>query len=261
MKAPLRSSAILWTGPSRINGYQVAVVVTGLRGLRGRNGGSSNRKTGRMAQVHIVQVDVDPRDRSANGREGVCGTCAFGSGGCYVEWSRGPLSAWKAFHAGRYAQRSPEDVAAQLRETGQKVRLGASGDPYAAPDSVWVALTQGVAGWTGYTHQWVRPDAQGLRGLLMASCEHPGQKALAARMGWSTFLAGEDVEGIECPASETYKARFPHKAVSCDSCGLCCGTARGQRHIGIAVHGGAVSGRKALAVVRALAAQNAAQNA
>jgi hypothetical protein len=86
-----------------------------------------------------------------------------GHGRCYVRTGEAPLSIYRAFRRGRYPRASFEIL------TGKAVRIGAYGDPAAAPPELWLSIASVALAWMGYTHQWRRPDMQVLRGVLMAS--------------------------------------------------------------------------------------------
>jgi len=86
-----------------------------------------------------------------------------GHGRCYVRTAKAPLSIYRAYRRGRYPRESFEIL------TGKVVRIGAYGDPAAAPPELWQGVAAVAKAWAGYTHQWRRPDMQPLRAILMAS--------------------------------------------------------------------------------------------
>jgi hypothetical protein len=61
--------------------------------------------------------------------------------------------------------------------------MGTYGDPAFVPVSVWHKLLSNVIGWTGYTHQWRKVTSQGLKTLVMASCESIESKNDANSLG------------------------------------------------------------------------------
>ena len=67
---------------------------------------------------------------------------------------------------------------------GRKIRLGAYGDPAAAPKVLWEAVVSQAESFTGYTHQWRLVD---LQDLCMASCETASERALAKDRGYRTY--------------------------------------------------------------------------
>ena len=220
------ASAILYEGPSMIDGAPIVVVATD---------SSKNRKTGGMVQTWIMRQDVAPHDALKTGQDAsVCGDCPHrpvNGGACYVTVFQAPLSVWKAYHRGSYGKYQPGQYA------GRMVRIGSYGDPAAVPFEVWQAYSEGAAGVTGYTHQWRNADPR-LAALTMASCDKPEERAQAKAQGFRTFRIMLETETrergeISCPASE----EAGHK-LSCAECGSCNGNATGRRgDVAIVVHG------------------------
>jgi len=209
----------LWRGPSRIDGAPI-VVLASMR--------SSNPKTGNMIQTWILRADIAPGDAVKGGADAsICGDCPHRGDGtgkgrsCYVNVWHAPRGIWAAWGRGKY----PAVAGCDLPRigAGRMVRLGAYGDPAAVPVEVWTALVSRAAGHTGYTHQWRRDIASGLRGLCMASCDSEADSRAAWAAGWRTFrvrrgdaptLPGE----VICPASDE-----GGKRTTCDRCRLCSG--------------------------------------
>lgn len=253
------NGAILYRGPSMLDGSPIVAIVTGLRT------GSSNAKTGAMLQTWILRDDVAPHTAIKTGADAaICGGCplrgiAMGDStkerGCYVTVHQAPLSVWKAYKRGAYPDWTRQPALIAQAGEGRAVRLGSYGDPVAAPLGVWRELTKWARSWTGYTHQWrdVVHSVTEWQRLVMASVEsHAG--ALKAHMeGWRTFRLIESVadlaQGAEvlCPAS----AEAGHKS-SCDRCSLCMGTAsRSRKSIAIVAHGAGRKHAKSVAVTLA----------
>ncbi len=219
---------VLWQGPSAIDGGPIVVIAT----LR-----TDNRKTGPMVQVWILRADVEPHiAKRRNLDVSICGNCPHkGNGGkgssCYVIAHQGPLQVYRAWQRGNYVDYVPADHDHLLRD--QSIRMGAYGDPCAAPYTVWSNLARLSSLHTGYTHQHATGRNWRFRGLLMASCETLEQSQTAHARGWRTFRTMPSVEQrspleILCPAT---------KGTHCADCGLCSG-ASGARSICIPVHGG-----------------------
>jgi hypothetical protein len=241
-------SAIVWEGPSRIDGAPIVAIITGIRRP------SKNSKTGPMAQVWILRADMSPLEAIARGLDGsICGGCAFraqpqismgavewADRACYVDVGKAPMAIYKKYARGGYARMDPALISTYL--VGRTCRLGAYGDPYAVPIVVWQALVAFARRHTGYTHQWRRPDAIAYQGLIMASADCERDHVEARAQGWRTFrvlpeggsaapLAGE----ISCPASAEMGYR-----TTCHACGLCNGAAAGRagvKSIAILAHG------------------------
>jgi len=234
-KAKAPRGYILFEGPSLLDGGPIVVIAIVK---------SSNRKTGDMVQTYILRADLSPLDAVKVGNDSsICGNCPHrgieGKGrSCYVNLGQGPLAVFKAYKAGNYPKVSPINPTFQASVKGRKVRLGTYGDPAAVSRLFWNAVLQGADGWTGYTHQWrTRPD---LQNLCMASCDTLQDYESATKAGWRTFRVRLESlplmeREIACPASEE-----AGKRTTCDSCGLCKGTAAAARNIAIVAHGGIV---------------------
>jgi hypothetical protein len=223
---------VVYRGASVLDGGPVFVVVTLSAG---------NRKIGDMAQAWVMRSDLPPRDAIATGLDrSVCGACVHRSGAvtgrsCYVATQLGPTTIFKSFVAWQYPDRAPIVAGAMLG--GRQLRITAYGDPAAVPFEVWDDLTTCVSGWTGYTQQWRTCDPR-FRSVCMASAASAADVAEARALGWRTYrtrtaddalLTGE----VVCPAS-----REAGHAATCDTCGLCRGTARdGVKSIAIVAHG------------------------
>lgn len=231
-------SAIVYSGPSQLDGEPIVGIVTGI------DGSTSNKKTGDLAQLWILRADLDPLDAIQTGRDSsICGGCAHRGDGtgngrtCYVAVKNAPLTIWRAFQRGVYPSASPRIVADVLATQGRGLRLGAYGDPAALPVHILQDLTRGIPAWTGYTHQWQdRPD---LRPLVMASCDTPAELEQARADGWRTFRVrtAQDLlqaREIACPASDE-----AGKRTTCANCTLCDGKRDTDRRadIAIVVHG------------------------
>jgi len=226
MKKP--TSSVLYRGPSMIDGQPIVAIATV---------GSSNSKTGAMVQTWIMRDDVEPHKALKTGDDSsVCGDCPHrpaNGGACYVTVFQAPLSVYRAYHRGRYADFEPGQYA------GMVVRIGSYGDPAAVPVEVWTAFTQGTKGHTGYTHQWRKAPA-GLMKYCMASCDSESDRVDAVAMGWRTFRVRLDSEPVlegeaVCPAS----AEAGHK-LECSQCKACGGnTGRRIGGITIIAHGAA----------------------
>jgi hypothetical protein len=176
------NGAILWRGPSLIDGEPIVAIAVGLANA------SSNRKTGAMLQTYILREDISPVDAVRTGAdESICGDCphrgrlaaiapdqgaALTSGPgpsaeaqtvyqklegrgyrvgrtCYVNVGQGPLGVWRAYKRGRYLEPGQGQGALELLGAGRIVRLGTYGDPAAVPAAVWARLTARATGRRG----------------------------------------------------------------------------------------------------------------
>jgi len=218
---------VVYEGPSELNGKPIVAIITGLVTP------STNRKTGPMAQLWILDATTEPHVAVKTGEdESVCGDCPARNKWCYVTTFQGPLSIYRTWKRGGYQQYDRE----LLR--GIVLRFGAYGDPAAVPIGRLEEIGGIVSRFTGYTHQWKRCDRK-LRHLCMASVDTVSDQREAAASGWRTFrvsspdsprLRGESI----CPASE----EAGHK-INCYDCGACDGRRRPKvkSHIVIQAHG------------------------
>lgn len=236
---------IIYRGPSALDGAPIVAIVTGIKS------GSANEKTGAgLLQTWIIRADVSPIEAVNTGADAsICGDCIHRGDivdgrnvgrSCYVTVFQAPLSVYKAFQAGRYADVSNDPQAIASIGAGRGVRLGSYGDPAAIPLAVWQSLTSGAAFWTGYTHAWRQADPA-LAALCMASADSPADRFLAKAMGYRVFrVTGADSRAdrdprseIVCPAS----AEAGYKT-TCDACKACGGLgSRAKADVVISVHG------------------------
>lgn len=230
---------IVYEGLSSIDGAPIVVILTGY----GRR--SKNAKTGSLEQAWILRADLDPVAAANAGADvSICGLCRHrptlarvtGDAPCYVNIGRAPLAIWRAYRAGRYPRaKTVADVATILQ--GRRLRIGAYGDPAAAPVDLWCALVDLADGHVGYTHQWqsVGFDALAWAPMVMASVDSAAEAAQATELGMRYFRVSIGVDRqsreVSCPAS----AESGHR-VQCADCMLCGGTSKAARSIVIADH-------------------------
>lgn len=219
---------VFYNGPSQLDGSPIVVVGT----LE-----TSNVKTGDMVQVWIIRSDVNPVQATKTGEDAaVCGSCPhrwYNGGACYVNVGQAPNAVYKAYQAGKY----PEYNAAQHEHYLQhrKIRLGAYGDPAAAPFEVMNYLANIGIGHTGYTHQSKhRNFDERFLSICMVSADSPKQAKYWQDKGARTFrvaMVGDAMydSEIECLSDS--------KGLQCLDCGLCDGNTRQSKNIVIAVHG------------------------
>lgn len=230
---------ILWEGPSAVDGAPLVVIATGLRS------GSNNVKTGAMVQTYILRADIPPMDAVKSGQDAsICGSCVHRGDGtgkgrsCYVTLFQGPRGVYAAYKRGSYDRATGDDQLKALG-AGRMIRLGAYGDPAAAPASLWQKLLAKAEGFTGYTHMWRTIDAAAWHPLVMASADSELDMADAHALGYRTFrvtpIGTGPVRGTEivCPASHEAGQK-----VECIDCKACMGTsAKARVSIQIMAHG------------------------
>ena len=166
-----------------------------------------------------------------------------GNGECYA-WHGSP--AWAFVSMARARKRGKfYDLARALdsrKVSARMVRLGAIGDPAACSPlaAAFIASKVRAAGLAlvGYTHGWRTADHW--RGRLMASCDTLAEVDQAVDLGWRAtvvlpyqhsgrrFTTPGGRTGVVCPAQLG--------PVTCNTCRLCDGSARGPV-IGFIDHG------------------------
>ena len=190
------NGAIIYKGPSQIDGKNIVVIVTGL------NSKTANAKTGDMLQTWILLDNVSPMEAVKTGQdESICGGCKH----------RGRLE----LIAGKWIW-----IKKSTYFVGRKVRLGAYGDPAAVPVSIWQDLTMFADTTTGYTHQWQDKANAALKYLTMASADSITEYKQAIKAGWRTFR-------VKKPSDHAMKGETvcPNTTVglNCADCGACKG--------------------------------------
>ena len=224
----------VYRGPSMLDGNPIRAILTR---------GSTNAKTGDMAQLHILVDDVAPHVATKTGADAsVCGDCPqrpANGGGCYVTVFQGPRAAWVASQgrdvdlAGAVAMLTVKAAKSTRRAV---LRLGAYGDPAALPEYVVRDLCTAVQGRaTGYTHQWRRADCEWVKAYCMASTESMRDTLIAWNRGWRTFRVGPVSEVVNTPGKEITCVNTT-RGTDCADCGLCFGALR-AKSITIEVHG------------------------
>jgi len=205
---------IVYEGPSRLDRSKNVVAI-----LTGR---SENRGTGPMLQLWIL----DPEESPLGDRTTICGSCPLQDGRCYVNWGQAPLSVWNKYKRGGY----PVSKQISVETRGQKVRLGAAGEPAALPVRVLKALTKEATSWTGYTHAWKRFPS--LRRFLMASVETEAEAKEAWTKGWRTFRTTTLDKGAARPSWGVMGSTQDRLEITCPKvfgkqcfdCGACNGS-------------------------------------
>lgn len=251
MKRPI--GLVLYRGPSMLDGAPIVVIATGLAN-------SSNSKTGKMVQTHIIRADIMPMGAIHSGQDkSICGDCIHRGDGtgkgrtCYVRVFQSTTAVFKAYQRGIYPDYDPALHDKYLQ--GRAIRFGSYGDPMAAPVAVWDNLAVLASVRTGYTHQWRRSGMPSFAHLVMASADTIADKSAAAAAGYRTFRVGEEKQKGEvlCPASEP-----AGRKLQCIDCCACDGQSGRKASVYIPLHGGtAVIGNKAKLESRIIARQAA----
>lgn len=223
---------------SRFNGEKIVVIFTGLT----KN--SSNSKTGHMIQSWILSARSNPYATSKARKDfAICGDCpqrhSLG-GKCYVNLMHGPYAVFKAYKKGNYTKLNLnlEEHKALLR--GKNVRIGSYGDPCAVDLEFWKDLLAIGFDYTGYTHQWNKPENKGYQAFCMASTENEIETLVAQERGWRTFRVRGNKEALlkteyMCPASVE-----GGKKLTCETCLSCNGNGLNKttpKSVAIILHG------------------------
>ena len=242
----MSNGIVFYRGPSAIDGVAIIGAASGVYKP------SKNPKTGPMVQTWILLAGIAPHHATRTGADvSICGNCrhrgeivtlpngALSNRGrsCYVTTFQAPLNIWKQCTAGKYPDVSLAETAEIF--AGQKIRLGAYGDPAAIPFEVWESVMVGVGRGqsTGYTHQWKDCDSR-FSQYCMASADSALERELANAKGYRTFRVTHRGEHkargeVVCPASEE-----AGKLTDCASCRACGGlSSKARADIVIAAHG------------------------
>lgn len=220
---------ILHEGSSKIDGRDIVVIAT----MK-----TSNRKTGNMVQVWILDANVNPVESYKLGLDrSICGDCIHrGTNGkgrsCYVNLGQAPLAIYRAYKKGVY-KKLPSGMISIIF-SGKKVRFGAYGDPVLIPLNLVELIAKVASSHTGYTHQWKKTKYQAYKLFFMASCDSIGDEVIARANGWRRFrvLSKESEkmsDAIECPSDS--------KGIQCSACTLCKGASIAAKSIWINAHG------------------------
>ena len=223
----LSNGYVLFEGQSPVNGENIVGILT----IK-----TTNKKTGQMAQLWILNADIDPVDAKKQGKdESVCGACKLRQslgGACYVNLGHAPKQVYKAYKRGIYKPVSRKGFAIF---TGLSIRFGAYGDPAMLPVDILATLKSVAKNNTSYTHQWAEKNTDMvLKSLSMASVDNIEEQKIASDNGWRTFrVANIDSEVLEneivCPNVT--------KGITCLECKLCGGASVKAKNIVIPVHG------------------------
>tara|TARA_R110002126_G_scaffold166567_1_gene314230 strand:- start:293 stop:1051 length:759 start_codon:yes stop_codon:yes gene_type:complete len=234
-KAPKARGYIMYKGPSMLTGAPIVVIATM---------STNNVKTGDMVQTWILDANTNPVEAVKSGDDvNVCGTCPHRGTTCYVNVGQAPNAVYKGFKRGIYPM---FDIALHgIHFASRKIRLGAYGDPAAAPYATMALIASLGIGHTGYTHQINHKgfDKRFL-GLCMVSADTPKQAIKYQALGAKTFrvaLVGDSLahDEVECLADTG-------QGIQCADCGLCDGT---KKNVAITVHGKGASKFKSAMVI------------
>jgi hypothetical protein len=253
------NGAVIYNGPSMLDGAPIVAIVSGFNG-------ASNAKTGPgLLQVYILRADMKPLEAAQSGADkSICGTCIHrgehdaegrlipSTRTCYVTLIHGPRMTYVSWLNGAYIDATNSDLTALV--SGRKVRLGAYGDPAAVPLNIWHALLKEVVGITGYTHAWRQfPE---LAQYVMASCDTEQDRVHAKALGFRTFRVAPAVgyeagnREVLCPASKE-----AGKKATCDTCLACGGhSSKAKVDMFIPLHGNGIAAANRRGIITQIAA-------
>ena len=227
------TGVVFYVGPSMLDGQLIVGIMIF---------DSDNEKTGHMAQIIYLLVDVSPTEAIKSGADtAICGPCPHRGTTCYVMVFQSPLSIWRAYHRGNYPVVSLEECCEIIRLRKLDVRFGSYGDSASVPVHITLAQAEAANTITGYTHQWMRKDFDpALLDVLMASVDNKKQikhvERATGRKDARTYRVTSDLSDIDTGIEEA----CPHYAtgIQCKACGLCDGARRsGAKSIAVQVHG------------------------
>lgn len=213
-----RDSFIVWEGKSLLNGEDIVLILSTK---------TSNEKIGAMIQTWILPAKRSILEKGSD--ISVCGDCPLRDNGCYVVKVQSPNQIQKTYFSGRYTTLSPLKQAGVLE--GERLRVGAYGDPTAVPFEVWESLFKLSLSSVGYTHQWSNCDTR-WKGYVQASVETEEQAIEAQSAGWKTFRV--KLPNEQYLPGEVQCRNEKNEDITCKLCGLCDGK---SHNIVIDVHG------------------------
>jgi len=222
---PREKGYILYEGPSALDGAPIVVIATME---------TSNAKTGDMVQTWILCADTEPHHATKSGKDSsVCGNCPqrhYNGGACYVVTHQAPLQVYRSYKRGLYPTYNASSHADAFK--GRALRLGAYGDPAAAPFDIWQPLVELAAKHTGYTHQITHAafDDRFLS-ICQVSADTPKQAQRFQALGAKTFRVALPTDHL---ADNEIECLADSSGISCIDCGLCDGQ---SKNIAIVVHG------------------------
>lgn len=218
---------ILYEGASVLDGSNIVVIATL---------STSNKKTGDMIQVWILNADDTPLNTVKNKKDGgICGNCPQRrniGGSCYVTLHQAPRSIYDAYTRGIYPKLTDANIHFLM---GRSIRLGAYGDPAAVPFEVLEKVASVSGMMTGYTHQLAHKNFDNrITKFCMVSTETEKSTQKAQSLGFRTFRV--KTEKMPLLENEIYCMSDSHN-MSCKDCGLCGNHDQNKVNIAINVHG------------------------
>ncbi len=185
----------IYKGPSRINGKEIIAVLTV---------NSSNKKTGDMSELRIIEVDADtstlPKDT---------------------------ITVWKTYQNGDYPLVDAKDF--RIFQDFP-IMFSAYGDPYAIPEQILFELYTVASKVTSYTHQWERPDAASLKTFSMAVVNNLVDYNRALAAGWRTYRVKQSNEALQ---KNEMLCSYESSQVQCKDCNLCSGNQSATKNIAV----------------------------
>lgn len=253
------NTVLAWAGISPVDGAPIGLFITGLQKTK-----NPNKKTEDMVQTYIMRLDLNPFTALKSDMDAsICGDCTHRYAiktrirktkrgqlrvetkrvrTCYVRVANAPNAIYKSMLNGNVPTVSIDIAWEMVRRADKPIRMGAYGDPAMVPADIWKTLLVDAPGWTGYTHQWRQPWAQGLNGIVQASCDSPSDQLEAIALGWQGTFTVLPHDGFmehfrsmkgcrSCPSDPRFKDRM--ELVPCATCKACMGT----QHRAIRAHG------------------------
>lgn len=226
--------AVLWEGPSVLDGLPLVVIATSLV-----EKATPNQKTGDTINCWIIRRDLRPSVAAMSRQdESICGDCKFratlGARRCYVHLGHVD-NIYSTYLEGGYPMLPDSPAIRATLFADRTVRLGSYGDPAFVPPEVWRPIFDHARAWIGYTHAWKNPPHPALLRFLMASVDSAKERDQARELGWRTYRARHVYERLEdgeivCPATEE-----GGQVSTCEECRLCDGAKPNDRRRDISV--------------------------
>ena len=210
---------------------------------------SQNEKTGPMVQITMLYSEEKPTDALKSGKDAtVCFNCKHRGTSCYVNAGRSLNGTYQAYKDGNYSDIRKyqegvdytDDVDSYVNYgmwqffKGKSVRFGAYGEPVRIPYQIVEKIVENCDGYTGYTHQWKRPEFQGYKKYFMASVDTIDEYNEAKKLGWRTFRVSED---WSIKSSNELACVYSRNGTQCIDCLKCCGTSLNEKDIYVKAHG------------------------
>lgn len=131
----------------------------------------------------------------------------------------------------------PDVPPAELLEAvrGKFARFGTYGEPIHLSVPFIATIAAAARSYTGYSHQWHKPENSVYAGYFMASVHSIFEERLAAGLGWRSFIIVKKDD--PAPAAVVCPTQNKESVTNCAKCALCSGTnGKGIKSVQISYH-------------------------